>query len=97
MMTLNQIKKIINQNLSVIQDKYRVKEIGIFGSYATGHQHKDSDVDVLVEFGGSITLFKYAELQNFLVDQLHVKVDLVQKSGLKPLIKDEILSETIYI
>ncbi|MFH1677615.1 MAG: nucleotidyltransferase family protein [Patescibacteria group bacterium] len=96
-MTLNQIKKIINQNLSVIQDKYRVKEIGIFGSYATGHQHKDSDVDVLVEFGGSITLFKYAELQNFLVDQLHVKVDLVQKSGLKPLIKDEILSETIYI
>ncbi|MFH1859029.1 MAG: nucleotidyltransferase domain-containing protein, partial [Patescibacteria group bacterium] len=62
-MTLNQIKKIINQNLSVIQDKYRVKEIGIFGSYATGHQHKDSDVDVLVEFGGSITLFKYAELQ----------------------------------
>ncbi|MFH0972650.1 MAG: nucleotidyltransferase family protein [Patescibacteria group bacterium] len=96
-MTLNQIKKIINQNLSVIQDKYRVKEIGIFGSYATGHQHKDSDVDVLVEFGGSITLFKYAELQNFLADQLHVKVDLVQKSGLKPLIKDEILSETIYI
>ncbi|MBA3046773.1 nucleotidyltransferase family protein [Patescibacteria group bacterium] len=96
-MDLKEIKKIIKNNLAFIKEKYGVKEVGIFGSFATGEQKKGSDVDVLVEFNRSITLLKYANLKNFLEDQLNIKVDLVQKSGLKPLIKDSILKETIYL
>jgi predicted nucleotidyltransferase len=33
-----------------LQERYGVKFLGVFGSYATGRQKKRSDVDLLVEF-----------------------------------------------
>lgn len=96
-MTLEDIKNIIKKNLPFIKEKYGVSEVGIFGSFATGEEKEGSDVDILVEFDRSITLFGYADLKNFLEDQLHTRVDLVQKSGLKPIIRDSILSEAIYL
>jgi predicted nucleotidyltransferase len=30
--------------------KFKVKRIGLFGSYVRGEQKKDSDIDFLVEF-----------------------------------------------
>jgi uncharacterized protein len=56
-------------------------------------------VDVLVEFASDahIGLFKYVELELFLSEQLGVKVDLVAKGGLKPSLRDQILSEVVYV
>ena len=96
-MKLEEAKKIINQNLPFIKEKYGVSEVGIFGSFATGEQKDGSDVDILVEFDKPITLFGYVDLKFFLEDSLKTKIDLVQKSGLKPIIKDTILKETIYL
>ena len=70
---------------------------GIFGSFATGEQKEGSDVDVLVELDRPAGLFKFVGLKFFLEDKLKMKVDLATKGALKPLIKDEILSETIYL
>jgi predicted nucleotidyltransferase len=83
---------------SILKDRYQVKTIGFFGSYARGEQQKKSDVDILVEFSNpnNIDLFDFIELEEFLSKQLGIKVDLVTKSALKPLIKDQILKETIY-
>ena len=96
-MNLEEVKKIIKNNFPFIKEKYGVKEVGIFGSFATGEQKKGSDVDILVEFDRSITLFGYVELKDYLEEQRKTKVDLVQKKGLKPIIRDSILSETIYL
>ena len=96
-MTLEEVKKIIKKNLPFIKEKYGVSEVGIFGSFAAGEEKEGSDVDILVEFDKSITLFGYVDLKFFLEDELKTKVDLVTKKALKPLIKDEILRETIYI
>ena len=53
-----------------------------------------SDVDFLVEFepDAEIGFLEFAGLQNALSDLLHRKVDLVPKSGLKPVIRDDVLS-----
>ncbi|MFA6171080.1 MAG: nucleotidyltransferase family protein [Patescibacteria group bacterium] len=96
-MALEDIKKILKELLPGLREKYHVSELGIFGSYATGEQKEGSDVDVLVEFREPISLFKYVELKLFLEEKLKMEVDLVQKSGLKRLIKDDILKETLYI
>lgn len=96
-MQLDKIKKIIISEMPYLINEYGVKEIGVFGSVVRGEQKKDSDIDVLVEFSEPIGLFKYAELQRYLENKLGKKVDLVSKKGLKRVIKDEILNETVYI
>jgi hypothetical protein len=49
MKTLKEIEKIIKQHQRELEEKYKVKRIGVFGSYARGEQSEGSDIDVLVE------------------------------------------------
>lgn len=84
-------------NKEELGKKFKVKEIGIFGSYVRQEQNKKSDVDVLVTFYETIDLFTFVELENYLSDILGVKVDLVMKEGIKPRLKERILSEAVYI
>ena len=92
------IKSKLERLKPVLRERYQVETIGFFGSYARGEQTQKSDIDILVEFvqGNSVDLFDFIELEDFLTKQLGKKVDLVTKSSLKPLIKDQILKETIY-
>jgi len=80
-----------------LKEKFKVKTIGLFGSYAKGEQKEKSDLDILVDFYESISLFRFIELEDFLSQQLGVKVDLVMKDALKSRIKDCILKEAIYV
>lgn len=95
--TLNEIKQWLTQNKPLLQERYQVKELGIFGSYARQEQTATSDVDVLVEFSKTPSLLKFINLENYLSDSLGIKVDLVHKSGLKPRIGERILAEVIYL
>jgi uncharacterized protein len=97
--TVAQIKKRLEELKPTLEEKYQVETIGVFGSYVRGQQTIKSDVDVLVEFASDahIGLFKYVDLELFLSEQLGVKVDLVAKGGLKPSLKDRILSEVVYV
>ncbi len=97
MRTLEEIKKILEKQKEILKQKYRVKEIGVFGSYARGKIGKGSDLDILVEFERSIGLLKFINLENYLCDILGVKVDLVMRDALKPRIGKHILKEVVYI
>ena len=97
MKKIEEIKTILENHKQDISGKYKVAEIGIFGSYVKGEQKDTSDVDVLVEFKESIGLLKFIEMENYLTDLLGVKVDLVMKSSLKPRIGKRILEEVVYL
>ena len=97
MLTLKKIKKILKENKKILKEKYKVKKIGIFGSYVRKEANRKSDVDILVEFSEAPDIFEFIDLENFLRKLLGVKVDLVTKEALKPLIKKEILKETVSI
>jgi uncharacterized protein len=84
MKTLEEIKQWLMQHKSLLRERYKVKELGVFGSYVRAEQTEDSDVDVLVEFSETPSLLKFINLENYLSDNLGVKVDLVHKGGLKP-------------
>ena len=94
---LEEIKSGIRKNMSILRDKYKVKTIGVFGSYIRGEQGKESDIDILVEFYETIDLFTFIELEDFLSETLGVKVDLVMKDTLKPRIRDNILREAVTV
>lgn len=97
MKTLEEIKQWLVLNKSILQERYKVRELGIFGSYVRREQTETSDVDVLVEFSETPSLLKFVNLENYLSDNLGVKVDLVHKGGLKPRIGERILAEVVYL
>ncbi|MDD5773284.1 MAG: nucleotidyltransferase family protein [bacterium] len=94
---LKKIKTVLAEQKGLIQEKYGIKEIGIFGSYVTGKQKKRSDLDILVDFKKTPGLFEFVRLKNHLSDLFGVKVDLVMKTALKPAIGKHILEETVFI
>ena len=95
MKKIDQIITKLKENKPILEEKYSVKNLEVFGSYVHGEQKSNSDLDVLVEFSKTIDLFKYLELENYLSEKLGVKVDLVMKDSLKPRIKDRILNDAI--
>jgi len=96
MINKTQVIGKISSQKALLEDKFFVKEIGVFGSVARGEQTHQSDIDILVDFKSPIGIFDFIRLEDYLSQLLNSKVDLVTKTGLKSLIKDEILSQTIY-
>ena len=95
--TLNKILNELKILMPYLQDKYSVKDIGLFGSYIRDEQDSNSDLDIIISFNESPSLFKFVELENFLSDKLKIKVDLVMRTALKENLKDYILKEAILV
>jgi len=95
--SLDEIKEILKKHETGLKEKYRVKKIGIFGSYLRGEAKEESDLDILVEFEKPIGFFKFLELEEYLSNLLGIKVDLVSKKALKPHIGKYILEEVAII
>lgn len=87
----------LRQQLPFLRDQYQVQDLGVFGSYARNEQTPGSDLDLLVTFQETPGFFKYLRLENYLTDQLGVKVDLVMRDALKPQIGGRILREVKYL
>ena len=83
----------LHEMLPELKEKYHVSYLGVFGSYIRGEQKPGSDLDVLVEFSRTPTIFKFVNLENYLSEALGVKVDLVMRDALKPNIGKHILNE----
>jgi hypothetical protein len=66
-----------------IAKDYGIKKVFLFGSYAKGTANEDSDVDLLIEKGKSISLLKLAGLRQNLEEILNTSVDLVTTSGIE--------------
>lgn len=88
----------IKAKIAKVLKKHKVTKAGIFGSYSRGEQKKDSDIDIAVEINDeNMSLLGFIGLKLKLEDALGKKVDLVEYSVIKPLIKDSILKEEVRI
>jgi predicted nucleotidyltransferase len=97
MQDVDGIRRTLLRHKAELRQKFKVKSIGVFGSYVRSEQKRGSDVDVLVEFEEPIGLFEFMDLEEYLSQLLSVKVDLVSKKALKPHIGERILQEVIMI
>lgn len=70
-----------------------VTKAGIFGSFATGEDKKNSDVDLLVKFKSTPSLLDLSRLKLKLEDRVGRKVDLLTYDGIHPRLKNIILEE----
>jgi hypothetical protein len=75
------IKNIIRKEYPYLNSHFKVKRIGLFGSYATNKANRNSDIDLVVEFDIPIG-FKFMALADYLEEKLKRKVDLLTPDGI---------------
>jgi len=90
----SEIEKVKPEIVKVLR-KNGVRRAGIFGSYARGEQKKESDIDILIEFDGS--LFDLVGIELELKKALRKKVDLLTYNGINKHLKEIILGEEVRI
>lgn len=89
--------EILKGHENAIRERYHVRRIGVFGSFARGDEKEGSDIDVLVDLEEEYETFdNYMDLKFFLEDLFGRKVDLVTVDALRPQLKDDILREVVY-
>jgi predicted nucleotidyltransferase len=88
------------EEIKMLCQRYRVRELALFGSALRHDFDVSSDVDLLVEFEpeAQVGFMTLARMQRELSAILHRQVDLVPKGGLKPRIRQAVLSsaEVLY-
>jgi hypothetical protein len=81
---------------SELQERFRVRTLALFGSYARNQQTERSDVDILVEVDPSIGL-GFVSLAEELERRLQERVDLVSSRAVKPNRRRFIEPDLIYV
>jgi uncharacterized protein len=79
----------------MIQSRFGIKSLFLFGSVARNEATQESDLDFVVNFDGMITFDRYMDLKIFLEDLFGKKIDLAIGDTLKPQIRQKILEEAI--
>ena len=96
MKTRKAIKHILRTHLPELRRRYHVRRIGIFGSVVRGEQRARSDLDLLVEYSVTPSLFELVELKRHLSELTGERVDLIPRSALKPAYRKSILEQVVY-
>ena len=78
----------IKDSVSIVAKEYPIKRVDLFGSYASGNNHQNSDVDLLVEFHTDrVSLLTLNSVKYRLEELLGTDVDLIHG----PLSKDSMI------
>src|SRR5882757_6226095 len=98
-MTLSPGLDLPIERIASICRKYKVRELGVFGSAARGEAGPDSDIDILLEFlpDSGMSLFRLQDLNQELEEALERKVDLASKEGLKPPVRPYVMRDLIVV
>jgi predicted nucleotidyltransferase len=96
-MDKDKIIALLKPKLAMIQERYGVKRLMLFGSVVRGTARPESDVDILVDFMGRPDFDHFMDLKFFLEDLLTVKVDLVTRDALRPRMRPVIEQEALNV
>jgi uncharacterized protein len=88
---------IKTDSLRRILTRYGVTSADVFGSYARGEAHSDSDLDLLVTYAPKTTLFKIIDLQDELEAVTGNRVDLVSAKYIRPALAKRIKPDLVKI
>jgi uncharacterized protein len=80
-----------------IKKRFKVQEIGIFGSAARDELKNSSDIDLLVNFEETADLFDLVAMGEFLERQLKRKVDIVTPHALRKEFKERVQKELLSV
>jgi len=100
MLTSEEVFDKLRKELSFLKREYKIKKIGVFGSFAKGKPQVESDLDIIVEFETSIGL-AFMDLADYLEKLFNRKVDILTPEGIRSIrvekIAQEINKSVVYV
>jgi len=97
-LTRKEILYFLKNQKQYLNDEFGVYKIGLFGSYAKGTNQEQSDIDIAIEiYREKKNLHVFLEIKRYLEENFGTKVDLGLEHTLKPIIKEQIMEEIIYV
>ncbi len=94
-MTKNMILDFLRENRAMLEEKFGVKKIGLFGSYAKDEQTQESDIDFIVDMPSGFD--RYYDLKEFLENAFGKQIDLGLEKTIRKFIRHKIEQEIIYV
>lgn len=96
---MNPIIQTLHDNLPMLKAKYPLQSLAVFGSYSRGTQTPNSDLDVLYEAlpDTFLDLHDYLGLQRDLAAITNLKIDLVSKKRINPIVWSKAKNDVIYV
>ncbi len=82
MRDLSTIRRLLAEHKQELQERFHIRRIAIFGSWARGEPSEQSDIDILVEFERPIG-WEIVDVHRYLEELLGMRVDLVTPLALK--------------
>ena len=77
--------------------RYKIREIGLFGSWVREKQRTGSDIDLLVEFDDEADLFDLIGLGLYLEEIFGCPVDVVPRNALREELRDTVLRQVVNV
>ncbi|MFA5803932.1 MAG: nucleotidyltransferase family protein [Melioribacteraceae bacterium] len=87
----NEILEILKRHKELLK-RYKVKRIGLFGSFLRNESNNESDIDLLVDFEEK-SLDNFIDLAFELEEIFDRKVDLLTEKGISPYILPYVQNE----
>lgn len=81
--------------IRALGERYSVRNIRVFGSFARGETGPDSDLDLLVEYVPGHGGFAFIDFCQQVEELLHRKVDVVTEKSLHPIIREKVLAQAL--
>ncbi len=96
-MKKQQVLQLLTQSRVILQEKYGVTKLALFGSTARDSANSTSDIDILVSFAQKADSKKYFGVLFYLEDLFQCPVDLITENALRPELQPYIDAEKIYV
>ena len=94
-MNREQALDILSRCKPVLQERYGLTTLALFGSTARNDAREDSDIDILVGFDGKATSKQFFGVQFYLEDALGSPVDLVTEKAVREELKPYIIQDRV--
>ena len=96
-MTREQMVQLLKAHKTILEKRFGVTDLALFGSLARGEPREGSDVDILVAFDGPATSRRYFGVQFYLEDLLGAPVDLVTEKALRGELRPYVERDAIHV
>jgi len=96
---MNKVIETLQQNISMLKNKYPISLLGVYGSYSRGDETEDSDLDVVYETlpDSYLNLDNYLSLQEELKKITNLKIDLVNKKYMNEVVWMTAKKDVVYV
>ena len=96
-MNREDIIRFISEHKTEFEQEFGVTKIGLFGSYARGEVHEESDIDIVVELVKP-DLFNLIGIKQTIEEALGSKVDIVRlRDKMNKFLRQRIERDAIYV